>query len=95
MTEPTPNNSKPFELELSRWQIEVACMLKDFELEHGAHDVADKLFKVFEEVTYADSELTLDQDTRIGELMLMRIITTILKTKDPDTKLLCKITFKK
>jgi hypothetical protein len=65
---------------LNNWQLDVAQFLKDLEIDNSREEIADCLYKVFEELQYIDEATHVDQETRKGYVLLNKLIFTILKS---------------
>ncbi|HEY1047970.1 MAG TPA: hypothetical protein VGF79_16130 [Bacteroidia bacterium] len=77
-------------LELSTWQLDTAKFFREMEIGMSRDEIVNCLYKVFEELQYIDAETEVDQETRMGFVLLNKLLFTIVRSEN-ETELILSI----
>lgn len=61
------------------------------QIEFTRSEIADRLFRVWEEIGYIPEEIDVEKETREGYLILSRIVMHLLRTENPDALVVCSV----
>jgi hypothetical protein len=68
-------------IRIKNWQLDVAMLLKDSEVDTSKDEWMDCLVKVSDELQYIHDDVLVDQATRKGFVLLNRIIITMARAE--------------